>query len=193
MNENFTHLAFGPSALSLQERYGSRFAYSRVAQSGERFRLTPSEIDFIRERDGFYFSSVGANGWPYVQFRGGPTGFLKILDERTLGFADFGGNKQFISMGNMADDGRVVLFLMDYARRQRLKIWAEARWTYAEEDPELINRLQDPTYPAGRAERAVVLTLRAYDWNCPQHIPQRYTLDEIRRDPDLLRQLGTAA
>lgn len=192
MSENFTQFAFSPSVKSLQERYGSRDAYARVEQSGDRYYLGPSEIDFIRERDSFYLASVGSQGWPYVQHRGGPRGFLTVLEERTLGFIDYGGNRQFISVGNMRDCARVTLFLMNYPRRQRLKIWAEATWEFASDAPDLIARL-GALESSGRPERAIVLKVRGFDWNCPQHITPRYTLDEIRADAALLRQLTSAA
>ena len=188
MSENFTQFAFSPTIRSLQERYGSRAAYARVEKSGDRFLLGPAEIDFIHQRDGFYLSSAGPSGWPYVQFRGGPKGFLKVLDERTLGFADFRGNRQYISVGNVRDDARVCLFLMDYPKRQRLKLWAEGRWEFAEDNPALLQRLIVPG-TIGQPERVFTLKLRGFDWNCPQHIPQRYTLAEIRRDPTLMREL----
>jgi len=140
--------------------------------------LTPIEAEFIEARDGFYQATVNENGWPYVQFRGGPPGFLKVLDEQTIGYADFRGNIQYLSVGNMAANDRVALILMDYANRRRLKIWARARIVHADEDPDLLARLEIPTYRA-RVERAVVLTIEALDWNCPQHITPRFTEGEI--------------
>lgn len=176
---NFMQIAFTPAVKEAQERYGSRDHY---ASQEERLvapsHLTEREIDYIRERDGFYQATVGENGWPYVQFRGGPRGFLKVLDEKTLGYADFQGNLQYISVGNMQADERVALILMDYAHRRRLKLWARARVIDAAEDPALIERLATPGYRA-RIERAVVLTVEAFDWNCPQHITRRYTEEEL--------------
>lgn len=173
MAKAFTQLTFTPAVRSLQERYGSRPAYQRFEEgpiSGDR--LGPSEQQFVRERDGFYQSTVAASGWPYVQFRGGPSGFLKVLDEKNIGYADFRGNKQFLSVGNLATDDKIMLFLMDYANQERLKIWGRAR---VSEDPELMQRLQVPDYPA-KVERAILIGIEAFDWNCSQHIPQRFTL-----------------
>ena len=185
-DENFTKFAFTDTVKGLQERYGSRGSYRRMEESGDRFVLTGKERAFVTTRDGFYLATVGSGGWPYVQFRGGPVGFLKCLDEQTLGFADYRGNRQFISSGNMVDNGRVAMILVDYPTQQRLKIWAEARLVFAEDDPRMMEQLVDPSYPA-RAERAIVLSVRAYDWNCPQHITPRYRADEIGKEE--LRQL----
>lgn len=176
---NFMQIAFTPAVKEAQERYGSRDHYA--SQEERRIApdlLTDREIEFIHERDGFYQATVGENGWPYVQYRGGPRGFLKVLDEQTLGYADFQGNLQYISVGNIRADERVALILMDYARRRRLKLWARARVIDAAEDPALLERLASPGYHA-RIERAVVLTVEAFDWNCPQHITRRYTQDEL--------------
>ena len=137
-------------------------------------RLGDLEVDFIEARDGFYQATVSETGWPYVQFRGGPAGFLKVLDEGTIAYADFRGNVQYISAGNLAASDRVALILMDYANRRRLKIWARARLVHRDEDPELLARLEDRGYRA-KVERAVVLSVEAVDWNCPQHITPRYT------------------
>ena len=136
------------------------------------------EIAFLAERDSFYMGSVGENGWPYVQHRGGPKGFLKVLDQKTIGFADFMGNKQYISAGNLSTDDRVSLFIMDYPNRQRLKIWARARLVYENEDAALIAQLEVPGYQA-RVERGIIMTIEALDWNCPQHITPRYTKAEV--------------
>jgi len=180
MNQNFTQFAFTDTTRALQERYGSRKNYARTEGSGDRYILTSKEVDFIQSRDSFYQSTVGENGWPYVQFRGGPPGFLKVLDEQTIGYADFRGNKQYISTANMQDTKKVALILMDYPQKQRLKIWAEAEIRFAEDEPELIEKLIVPDYKA-KIERAVILTIKAYDWNCPQHITPRYTEEEIIR------------
>jgi predicted pyridoxine 5'-phosphate oxidase superfamily flavin-nucleotide-binding protein len=131
-------------------------------------------------RDSFYIASVGENGWPYVQHRGGPKGFLKVLDEKTLGFADFRGNRQYISVGNLNADGRVSLFVMDYPKRARLKLWAWARVVHADEYPALLARVELPGYKA-RVERGIVLTVAAIEWNCPQHITPRYSQEEVER------------
>jgi len=126
MNENFTKYTFTESVKQVQEQYGSRDSYARMEQSGDRNMLTDREIPFIENRDSFYLATVGENGWPYVQFRGGPKGFLKIIDDTTLGFADFRGNRQYISAGNIISTKKTSLFLIDYPSKQRLKIWASA-------------------------------------------------------------------
>ena len=179
MNRNFTRFAFTDSVKKTQEQYGTRKAYARMEQSGDRYRLSARETDFIESRDGFYMATVGENGWPYVQFRGGPKGFLKVIDNMTIGYADFRGNGQYISTGNLHSGGRASLILMDYPSRQRLKIWAESGITEAEDNAELLQRFAMPDYNA-HIERLLLLTVQAYDWNCPRHITPRYTVDEFR-------------
>ena len=180
MTENFTELAFTESVKAQQEKYGSRTAYSRMERGGEfRNKLTWQERGFISARDSFYMSSVGENGWPYMQFRGGPKGFLKVLDDNTLAYADFRGNGQYISTGNFNDNNKTVLFLMDYTKQQRLKIWAEAKVLDATDDPELLKQLSDPGYKA-KIERIIIFKVHAFDWNCPQHITPRFTAEEIQ-------------
>ncbi len=191
MNENFTQFAFTQATREIQEKYGSRRAYAQMEESGDRFLLTPQEVGFIQSRDSFYLSSVGENGWPYMQFRGGPKGFLKVIGDHQLGFADYSGNRQFISSANVKADGRTVLFLMDYANKQRVKIWADAEMHFAEDVPELVEQLRDKEYPA-TIERVFTFTIRAFDWNCPKYIPQRYTLEEIKNNPSLLKYLSDA-
>ena len=188
MRENFTRFAFTDSVRELQSHYGSRDAYARMEKSGDRFILTSEEVDFIENRDSFYLSTVSENGWPYVQFRGGPVGFLKVLGDNQIGFADFQGNHQYISSGNIKSVGKASLFLMDYTKKERLKIWADAQMQFAEDAPELVEKLRDEDYPA-KIERVFTFTVRAYDWNCPKYIPQKYTLDEIRSNPALLKSL----
>ena len=180
MNQNFTQFAFTDSVKKVQEHYGSREAYERMETSGDQFRLTERESEFIQSRDSFYMATVGENGWPYVQFRGGPAGFLKIIDDTTLGYADFRGNRQYISTGNLQAENRAALILMDYANQRRLKIWSKVTITEVGEDPELVKRLEMPGYKA-RIERAVLLKVQAYDWNCPQHITPRYTATEFEQ------------
>lgn len=141
-------------------------------------RFTEAETGFIAERDSIYLASVAENGWPYVQHRGGPPGFLRVLDETTLGFADFRGNRQYISVGNLTADGRVAMILMDYAHRRRLKILGHARIVDVAADPALAERLTVAGYRA-RVERAVLIRLQAFDWNCPQHITPRLTEAEL--------------
>ena len=163
-----------------QTHYGSRPHYAKSENSAAKnARLTVQEIEFIGERDGFYIATVGETGQPYIQFRGGKSGFLKVLDDKTLGFADFRGNLQYISVGNVGKNKRVALFLMDYANQRRLKILAEAEIKDAGEVPELIEKLQAADYKA-KIERAMILHLEAFDWNCPQHITQRFTIEEIK-------------
>lgn len=181
MNQNFTQFAFTPSVKDAQEHYGSRENYERMESGPDRFLLTEKEKSYIPTLDFFFMSTVGENGWPYVQYRGGPKGFLKILDDRTLGFADYRGNRQYISVGNINSGGKVALILLDFAHRVRLKIWATATVTDSENDPELAARLSDPDYK-GKVERAITLTIEAYDWNCPQHITPRFTEEEITAD-----------
>jgi len=183
MNQNFTKLAFTESVKKVQEQQGSRHSYARMETSGDRFVLTPNEISFIQSRDSFYMGTVGENGWPYVQFRGGPKGFLKVIDDTTIGYADFRGNRQYITTGNLNDNNKASLFLIDYPSQRRLKIWAESKIIDADQDPDLVQEFQMDDYKA-HIERVVVFTIQAYDWNCPQHITQRYTLEEIREIQD---------
>lgn len=179
MTDNFTELAFTDSVKAQQEKYGTRSAYARMEQGGAfRNRLTWQEKKHIAERDGFYLSSVGDNGWPYIQFRGGPKGFLKVTGDNTLAFADFRGNGQYISSGNFKDNKKTMLFLMDYPNKRRLKIWAEAEVLDAADHPELAQQLTPPDYEA-TVERIIVFKVEAFDWNCPQHITLRYTQEEI--------------
>jgi predicted pyridoxine 5'-phosphate oxidase superfamily flavin-nucleotide-binding protein len=183
MNQNFTKFAFTPSVKAAQERDGSREGYERMEEGPDRFLLTRKEVDYIPTLDFFFMATVGENGWPYVQFRGGPKGFLKVLDDRTLGFADFRGNRQFISVGNIDSGGRVALILLDFVRRERLKVWATAEVEEAAANPELAGRLTVAGYQ-GKVERLITLTVQAYDWNCPQHITLRYTEEEVVADLD---------
>ncbi len=141
-------------------------------------RLGPDEAAFIGARDSFYIASVGETGWPYIQHRGGPKGFLRILDETTIGFADFSGNRQYVSVGNIAGDDRVSLFLMDYPSRTRLKILGRATLVGLE-DAATLEKLIVPGYRA-RVERGLKIAVAAFDWNCPQHITPRYTLEELQ-------------
>lgn len=175
----FQDLAFTPSVQAVQRRMGSRRAHGRSAGAGRGPEpLGPDERQFLAERDSFYLASVGEGGWPYVQHRGGPTGFVRVLDDATIGFADFRGNQQYVSVGNIEHDDRVALILVDYPNRTRLKILAHARAVAEEDDAELLARLAVPGYGA-KVERGLVLAVEGYDWNCPQHIVPRYTEEEI--------------
>jgi hypothetical protein len=180
MNQNFTKFAFTKSVKEAQEQYGSRKSYARMEESGDRYILTEQEISFIAARDSFYMATVGENGWPYVQFRGGPKGFLKILDDTTLGIADFRGNRQYISVGNINSSRKASLFLIDYPSKRRLKIWAEAEVLETNEYPELLVKLSLPDYEEV-IERLIVFKVQAYDWNCPQYITPRFTEEEIKQ------------
>ena len=179
MVRNFAEIAFTDAVKAQQEKHGSRRSYARMEAVQQGMDMGFAEAEFITERDGFYLATVGANGYPYVQFRGGPKGFLKVLDHATLAYADFRGNLQYISVGNLQGNDRAALILMDYANRRRLKIYARIEVVDATVDPELVAQLEDPSYPA-RIERAMLLHVEAVDWNCPQHITPRYTMEEIR-------------
>ena len=179
MNQNFTKFAFTKSVKEAQVQYGSRKSYARMEESGDRYVLTENEIFFIESRDSFYMATVGENGWPYVQFRGGPKGFLKILDKTTLGIADFRGNRQYISVGNINSSKKASLFLIDYPSKRRLKIWAEAEVLEINDYPELLVKLSLPDYTEV-IERLIVFRVQAYDWNCQQHITPRFTKEEIK-------------
>lgn len=180
MARAFAEIAFTPAVLAEQTRQGTAASYARFLspETPAADAIGPAEADFIARRDGFFQATVGENGWPYVQFRGGPVGFLKVLDDKTLAYADFRGNRQYLSVGNLRSDGRVSLILVDYPNRRRLKVWGHARIVDMADDPELVARLHDNGYRA-KPERAVVITVAAMDWNCPQHLPQRYTLEEL--------------
>jgi len=180
MTDNFTELAFTDSVKAQQEKYGTRSAYARMEQGGKfRNQLTWQEQAFIKNRDSFYLASVGENAWPYMQFRGGPKGFLKVTGDNTLAFADFRGNGQYISTGNFLDNKKTMLFLMDYPNKKRLKIWAEAEVLDPVDHPELVEQLTPQDYEA-TVERIIVFKVHAFDWNCPQHITPRYTQEEIK-------------
>jgi len=172
--------SLGKSGRTAQEHYGSRQNYARFENGETEFAgLSDAEEEFISGRDGFYLATVGENDYPYVQFRGGARGFLKVLDAKTLGFADFRGNLQYISVGNLSKNNRATLFLMDYPNQRRLKILASIEVKDAKDAPELIEILRVPDYKA-KIERAMILHVEAFDWNCPQHITPRFTIEEIR-------------
>lgn len=170
-------IAFTASVKAMQSRRGSREAYARMeARGGFQTKLTPDLVAFLSVVDTAYLATANAVGQPYVQHRGGPKGFICALDETTLGFADYSGNRQYITFGNLAENDQAFLFLMDYAHRRRIKIWGRARVVDA--DPELISRLMPKGYSA-RAEQAVLFEVKAWDMNCPRHIPQKLDAGEI--------------
>ncbi|MCU1336140.1 MAG: pyridoxamine 5-phosphate oxidase-related, FMN-binding [Bryobacterales bacterium] len=180
MAHNFGSLVFTPIVKALQEKYGSRRQYARMEGGGASpDHLGPEESAFIAERDSFYMATVGATGWPYVQHRGGPRGFLKVIDDQTVAFADFRGNKQFITTGNIGTDNRVALIMVDYPRQARLKILGRAEVFEGEHAREWIERLREPGYKA-LIERAYVITIEGFDWNCPRHIKPRFTAEQIQ-------------
>jgi len=181
MSHKFFDLTFTESVKQAQEKYGSRRSYAR-SEGGKPdfYGLGDAEQDFIEQRDGFYMATVNNEGQPYLQFRGGAKGFLKVLDDKTLGFADFRGNMQYISIGNLQENKKAALFLMDYPNQTRLKILANVEVIDAKDAPEIIEKLTVPDYKA-KNERAMILHVEAFDWNCPQHITQRYTMDEIKQ------------
>ncbi len=177
---SFGSLVFTPLVKKLQERYGSRRQYERMEKAGaSQDRFTPFEIEFLAQRDSFYMATLGATGWPYVQHRGGPKGFLKVIDDHTLAFADFRGNKQYISTGNLLSDNRVALIMVDYPRQARLKILGRVDILEGEEAKDWLERVRMPGEKTP-IERVLVIHVEAYDWNCPQHITPRYTEEEIR-------------
>lgn len=188
MSEFISDIGFSPTVKAFQEKQGSRSSYQRMAESRD-WQVDISEYlaEFVRQRDSFYLATVNAEGQPYIQHRGGPKGFLKVLDKNTLGFAEFSGNRQYISTGNILDNPKVSMFLMDYPSRRRIKVWGEARFVDA--DHPSLAQLQDPEYPA-KIERAMLITVTAWDVNCPQHITPRYTVEELQPYLDARREGG---
>jgi predicted pyridoxine 5'-phosphate oxidase superfamily flavin-nucleotide-binding protein len=178
MANGFLSIATTPSVLAAQIENGSAGLYDKVGLNRRSDRFGDAEAAFIADRDSFYMASVSESGWPYVQHRGGPPGFLKLLDDTTLAFPDFRGNRQYISLGNVTADGRVAIILMDYTRRRRLKLYARIETRDLAAESELASLLALGDY-RGVPERAFVLHLEAFDWNCPQHITPRFTEAEI--------------
>lgn len=180
MSQNFTKYAFTDSVKKAQEQFGSREIYEKVENRlPDQAQIYHREIALIEKLDGFYMATVNEDGWPYVQFRGGAKGFLKVIDQETLGYADFKGNMQYISTGNINSTKKTSLILMHYPTKTRLKIWAETEILDPQEHPELAEKLVDKDYKA-QVERLVIYHIKTYDWNCPQHIPQRYTVEEFK-------------
>jgi predicted pyridoxine 5'-phosphate oxidase superfamily flavin-nucleotide-binding protein len=178
MSYGFLDIAVTPSVAAAQAKMGTDHLWKDFKGHREFDAFTPNEAAFIAQRDSFYMATVSETGWPYVQFRGGAPGFLKVVDEKTLALADYRGNRQYISVGNLGADGRVALILMDYANRARLKIFARAEIVPFDADPELTAFVIDADYKA-KPERILRLRLEAFDWNCPQHITPRFTEGEI--------------
>lgn len=187
MAYGFLDIAATPSVKAAQAENGSLDLWSTAGKNRAFDRFGDAEAAFIASRDSFYMATVSQTGWPYLQHRGGPAGFLKVLDDKTLGFADFRGNRQYISLGNLKADDRVSLFLMDYPRRARLKIFARAEMQDLAADADLAERLALPGYRA-KVERAMLFHLEAFDWNCPQHITPRFTEAEISGAVEPVRQ-----
>lgn len=189
MARAFAEIAFTPTVRAVQEQMGSAKAYANMLQPGptQGNVLSAPEAEFIAARDGFYQASVSETDWPYVQFRGGPAGFLKVLDEETLAYADFRGNRQYVSKGNLEKNDRISLILMDYPNQRRLKVLGRVTFVDAETDPDLVARVAMPDY-RGKIERVVVIKIAGFDWNCPQHIPRRLTLEELEEHLAPLRR-----
>ncbi len=170
-------IAFTPAVKALQSQKGSRPRYARIERSGGwQTQVTPDLAEFLDGLDMFYLGTANAEGQPYIQYRGGSPGFLKVIDDTTLGFADFAGNRQYVTLGNLSENPKAFIFLMDYANSQRVKLWGEAR--VVEDDLALLERLRDPEYP-GKVERAILFHIEAWDINCPQHIHKRFSQAQI--------------
>ncbi len=170
-------VAFTPAVKAIQARKGSRQSYARLEESGSwETRITPDLQEFIEAQTSVFLATANSAGQPYIQHRGGPPGFLKVIDDQTLGFVDFVGNRQYISLGNLQENPKAHLFLIDYSRRKRVKIWGEGR--VVEENPELTARLMPGNYKA-RASQVILFRINAWDANCPQHIPQRFDAADV--------------
>lgn len=183
MSVQYGCIAFTDAVRGVQADYGSAEFYARIAARGLTAAgddaLGPREREYLGTVDGFYVATVGETGWPYVQFRGGPPGFLTVLDEHTIAWADYRGNLQHVSTGNLRGDGRMALIAVDYATRRRLKLFGTARVVRIDEDRELVNRLAAAGEHGAIVESAFVVSVVAFDWNCPQHIPRRFTTDQV--------------
>jgi predicted pyridoxine 5'-phosphate oxidase superfamily flavin-nucleotide-binding protein len=180
MGHKFAEIAFTDSVREVQHQRGSRSGYAKLDETRDsHYLLGDHEREFIAARDSFYMASVGDTGWPYVQHRGGPAGFVRVIDEQTLGIADFSGNRQYVSVGNLSKDNRVSLFFMDYPNRTRLKLLGKVR-LIEQQESELLATLAPDNYRA-RVERGFIIHVEAFDWNCPQHITPRYTESDIEQ------------
>ena len=190
MSRQYGCIAFTDDVRRVQEDYGSAEFYDRMTRRAEHAEdldpLGSRESAFLAARDGFYLSTVSQTGWPYVQFRGGPPGFVSVKDEHTIAWADFRGNLQHVSTGNLAGDHRVAIIAVDYPSRHRLKLFGMARVVRIDDDPGLVSSLTIDGYDA-IAEAAIIVTVTAFDWNCPQHIPRRFTVDQIEKQLSPLR------
>lgn len=182
----FADIAFTPAVRAEQERRGSANAYGKFLsderQGGDQ--IGPEEAEFLSERDGFFQASTSETGWPYVQFRGGTPGFVKILDAQTIAYADYRGNRQYISTGNLTQSNRVSIIAMDYPNQRRLKLWGEVEFVDPGDDPALLALLHSGKETV---ERIVKISVSAFDWNCPRHIPRRFTLEELEPELSALR------
>ncbi len=178
MTLNFSEIAFTDAVKEMQEKHGSRRAYERMEKLNIVDGLSINEIEFIRNQDSFFMASFGASDFPYIQHRGGPKGFLKVLDPKRIAFIDFTGNKQYISIGNLVTNNNVALIMVDYPSRARLKIYAKAEIIELKDNMELYDLLLQGDY-IFKAERMMLFNIEAFDWNCPQHITPRYTVEEI--------------
>jgi predicted pyridoxine 5'-phosphate oxidase superfamily flavin-nucleotide-binding protein len=189
VSRGFAEIAFTPAVQVLQELHGSRAQYARMqARAEPDAGLGPRESEFLAAADSFFLATVSETGWPYVQHRGGPRGFLKVLSPTQIGFADFRGNQQFVSAGNVANDDRVSLIVMDYVHRQRLKLLGHLSFiAVADADPSLVRQVELPGYRA-RVDRVALIDVVAFDWNCPQHITQRFALDQVEEAVRPLRE-----
>jgi predicted pyridoxine 5'-phosphate oxidase superfamily flavin-nucleotide-binding protein len=186
MQKFASDVAFTSAVKAIQEQKGSRKTYARLEQRhGWQTQVTPDLEGFLADLDMFYLGTANAEGQPYIQYRGGPPGFLKALDDSTLGFADFGGNRQYITLGNLSENPKAFIFLMDYANSQRVKLWGTAR--VIEDDRNLLERLHESEYP-GNVERAILFTIEAWDINCSQHIHQRFSQRQIAPVIEKLQQ-----
>lgn len=180
MAKDFAEIAFTDAVKKLQEQHGSRKSYERMEKFNVIDGLTTSEISFIADRDSFYLATIGVKEFPYIQHRGGPKGFVKVLDSKRIGFIDFTGNKQYVSVGNIATNNNVSLIMIDYPTRTRLKIFAKAEVVELNGNQDLYELLNLDDYKF-RPERMLIFNIEAYDWNCPQHIVPRYTTNEIEQ------------
>lgn len=186
MRQFSSDIAFTPAVKSIQTEKGSRNSYSRMEIGGSwETTVTPALAAYLAELDMFYLGTSNAEGQPYIQYRGGPPGFLKVIDEKTLGFADFGGNRQYITLGNLSENPKAFLFLMDYAHSRRIKVWGTAH--VVDDDREILEQLRDASYP-GKVERAILFKVEAWDVNCPQHIHKRFSQRQVAPVIEQLQQ-----